>query len=327
VVEVITPFPGARTGFKYLLVPRGQSIPENTEGAQIISIPLRSIVCTSTSHIPLLEYLGESDKLTGFPSTDYISSTQVRARIDAGFVQDLGVDKSMNLERLAMLKPDIVMGYTMTSDYGQFKKMEELGIPVVINAEYLEGHPLGRAEWIKFMALFFGKEHEADSIFEVIERNYLETRQLADSSKNKPTVLSGIVYGDAWFMPGGQNYASRILEDAGCTYLWEQDSSKGFLELSFESVFEKANNADLWIGVGSNANLAELKALDHRYTSFRPFRQRQVYTSDARHGEKGGSELLELGYLRPDVILKDLVRIAHPELLPDHDLYFHKRLE
>ena len=156
-VEVAKPYPGAREGFKYLLVPRGEPVPEKTEGAKIIFIPLQSIVCTSTSHIPLLDYLGESNKLTGFPSTDYISSKKVRARIDSGFVQDLGVDKSMNLERLAMLKPDVVMGYTMTSDYGQFKKMEELGIPVVINAEYLEGHPLGRAEWIKFMALFFDK--------------------------------------------------------------------------------------------------------------------------------------------------------------------------
>jgi len=326
-VEVGIPFPGARTGFKYLLVPRGEPVPGNIDGARVIYTPLRSIICTSTSHIPLLDYLGESNKLTGFPSTDYISSEKVRARIDSGFVQDMGVDKSMNLERLAMLRPDVVMGYTMTSDYGQFKKIEELGVPVVINAEFLEKHPLGRAEWIKFMALFFDKEREADSIFNVIEKNYLETKLLAKSAKNKPTVLSGIVYGDAWFMPGGKNYASQILKDAGCAYLWQENESNGFLELSFESVFEKAHEADLWIGVGSNANLAQLKALDHRYTRFKPFVQRQVYTSDAKHGAKGGSEFLELGYLRPDIILKDLVKIAHPDISLNHELYFHKRLE
>ncbi|MEJ7647234.1 MAG: ABC transporter substrate-binding protein [Chryseolinea sp.] len=326
-VEVGMPYPGARAGFKYLLVPKGESVPKDTEGARVIRIPLESIVCTSTSHIPLLDYLGETDKLTGFPSTDYISSDKVRARIDSGRVLDLGVDKSMNLERLVVLKPEVVMGYTMTSDYGQFKKMEELGVSVVINAEYLEKHPLGRAEWIKFMALFFNKEHQADSIFNVIEESYLETMRLAQSATKKPTVLSGIVYGDAWFMPGGQNYASRILKDAGCTYLWEDDPSHGFLELSFESVFEKAHAADLWIGVGSNKTIAELQALDHRYTKFNPLIQRHVYTSDARHGAKGGSEFLELGYLRPDIILKDLVRIAHPELSPNHELYFHKRLD
>ncbi len=326
-VVVGLPYPGARSGFQYLLVPRGEPIPENAQGARIISIPLQSIVCTSTSHIPLLDYLGESNKLTGFPSPDYISSENVRARIDSGFVQDMGIDNSMNLERLAVLNPDVVMGYTMTGDYGQFKKMEELGIPVVINAEYLEKHPLGRAEWIKFMSLFFNKEHEADSIFNMIEKSYLETKQQADSIRLKPTVLSGIVYGDAWFMPGGQNYASRLLRDAGCNYLWQDDHSHGFLELSFETVFERAHAADLWIGVGSNATLDDLQALDHRYTKFKPFVQRQVYTSDNKLGATGGSELLELGYLRPDIILKDLVKIAHPGLLPNYQLYFHRRLD
>jgi iron complex transport system substrate-binding protein len=226
-----------------------------------------------------------------------------------------------------MLKPDMVMGYTMSSDYGQFKKVEELNVPVVINAEYLEKHPLGRAEWIKFMALFFNKEKMADSVFNVIEKNYTETKNLTLTASKLPTVLSGIVYGDAWFLPGGQNYASKILKDAGCSYLWGDDPSNGYLELSFESVYEKARNADLWIGVATLKSLEEIKNADHRYTKFKPYQAKQVYTYDARKGAKGGSEFLELGYLRPDIILKDLVKIAHPALLPEYALYFHKKLE
>ena len=294
---------------------------------RVITIPLNSIVCTSTTHIPLLDYLDEGAKLIGFPSTDYISSEKIRERIDNGQVQELGVDRGMNLERLASLKPDMVMGYTMNSDYGQFKKMEELNIPVVINAEYLEKHPLGRAEWIKFMALFFDKEKQADSVFRVIEKSYLDVKDLVKIVTDKPTVMSGIVYGDAWFLPGGQNYASRILHDAGCAYLWEENTSNGYLELSFESVYEKAHDADLWIGVGNYTTLKELERGDHRYAQFKPFRTRSVYTYDARKGAKGGSEFLELGYLRPDLILKDLVKIAHPDLLEEYELYFHKRLE
>jgi iron complex transport system substrate-binding protein len=326
-VEIKYPFQGATSGFKYLLVPRGDTVPAHEPDVRIITIPLNSIVCTSTTHIPLLEYLDEGTKLIGFPSTDYISSRSIRERIDGGKVQELGVDRGMNLERLAALKPDMVMGYTMNSDYGQFKKMEELNIPVVINAEYLEKHPLGRAEWIKFMALFFDKEKQADSVFKVIERSYTDVKDLADSVASKPRVLSGIVYGDAWFLPGGQNYASRILHDAGCAYLWEENTSNGYLELSFESVYEKAHNADLWIGVGNYTTLKELETGDKRYTRFKPFRTRSVYTYDARKGAKGGSEFLELGYLRPDLILRDLVKIAHPDLLKDHELYFHKKLE
>jgi iron complex transport system substrate-binding protein len=327
VVEVTYPFQGATSGYRYLLVPKGEEIPAHDASIRVIRTPVEKIVCASTTHIPLLDYLGESDRLVGFPSLDYISSPKMRRRIEAGSVKELGIDKGINLEVLATLKPDVVMGYTMSGDYGQFKKMEELGIPVVINAEYLEKHPLGRAEWIKFMALFFGKEKQADSVFNAIERSYYETKKIVDTVNNKPTVLSGIVYGDAWFLPGGENYASKILKDAGCNYLWSDDKSNGFLQISFESVYEKAHEADLWIGTGTFKSLAEIKAADVRYAKFKPFLKKQVYTFNARVGEKGGSEFLELGYLRPDIILKDLVKIAHPELLPHYDLYFHAKLE
>jgi iron complex transport system substrate-binding protein len=326
-VEVLYPFQGATSGYKYLLVPQGEAVPEHEANVRVIRTPISSIVCTSTTHIPLLDYINETDKLVGFTTTDFISSEKMRARIDAGKVTELGIDKGINMERLAMLKPDLVMGYTLSSDYGQFKKIEALGIPVIINAEYLEKHPLGRAEWIKFMAVFFNKEKEADSVFQVVKKNYIAAKEVADHVKDKPTVLCGVVYGDAWFLPGGKNYASRILEDAQCRYLWGEDASNGYLELSFEAVYEKANQADLWIGTGSYTTLAEIKDADERYTRFKPYQQKQVYTYDARKGAKGGSEFMELGYLRPDIILQDLVKIAHPDLLPDHTLYFHKKLE
>ena len=325
-VEVTYPFQGATSGYSYLLVPQGEEPPPHDQNTRVIYTPLKSIVCTSTSHIPLLDYLGETDKLTGFPTTDYISSEKMRKRIDEGKVMELGIDKGLNLERLAVLKPGVVMGYTMSSDYGQFKKIEALGIPVVINSDYLEQHPLGRAEWIKFMALFFGKEKEADSVFSEIEENYEEVRNALGKAQKKPTVLSGIVYGDAWFLPGGKNYAAKLFKDAGCQYLWEDTDNNGYLELSFESVFEKAHDADLWIGTGTYSTLEEIRTADLRYARFKAFQKKQVYNYDARRGAKGGNEFLELGYLRPDLILQDLVKISHPGLLPDQVLFFHRRL-
>jgi iron complex transport system substrate-binding protein len=220
------------------------------------------------------------------------------------------------------------MAYTMTSDYGQFKSIEDLGTPVVMNAEYLEEHPLGRAEWIKYMALFFNKQKMADSVFTAIEENYLQTKAKADQLTGvKPTVLSGIVYGDAWFMPAGQNYAAKLLRDAGFNYLWSDDSTTGFLQLPFELVYGKASQADYWIGVGSFKTLVEITSSDKRYGTFSAFQNKKVFTYNARIGAKGGSEFLELGYLRPDIILQDLVKIAHPQLLSDSTLFFHKKLE
>ncbi len=325
-VTVTYPYNDATSGIEYVLIPRGTQAPEHNPTTQVIEVPIQTIVCTSTTHIPHLDYLGVSDKLTGFPSTDYISSETTRKLIDAGKVKDLGIDNSMNLELLYTLHPSMVMAYSMTSDLGQMKKIQEMGTPVVINGEYLEGDALGRAEWIKFTALFFGKERQADSVFNMIEREYNATREKVLEVQTPPTVLLGTVYGDGWFMPGGQNYAAKLLKDAGADYLWANDSTQGWLEISFESVYDKARNADMWI-VGSFDTLDELKSADKRYALFKPFSSGRLYCYNARRGAKGGNDFLELGYLRPDIILKDLVKIAHPDLLPEHELYFHKKLE
>lgn len=326
-INVLYPFQGATEGYHYLLIPEGEEPPAHDDKTIVIKVPVKTIVCTSTTHIPFLDYLGETNALVGFPTTDYISSEKTRRRIDNGHVKDLGIDKGMNLELLTTLQPDLVMGYSMSSDLGQFKKIQELGTPVVYNAEYLEKHPLGRAEWIKFMALFFNKEKEADSIFNFIETEYLNAQEKVKTVTTRPSVMSGIVYGDSWFLPGGQNYAAKLIQDSGSDYLWRDDSSNGYLQLSFESIYNTAKNADLWIGVGSFQSLSEIKASEERYSLFKPFAAKQVYTYDARKGAKGGSEFLELGYLRPDLILKDLIKIAHPELMPDHELFFHRKLE
>lgn len=326
-VEVRYPYPGAIHGYNYLLVQKGDPIPAHSKETIVITVPIDNLVCTSTTHIPLLDYIGETDRLIGFPTTDYISSEKMRQRIDAGKVTDLGIDKGMNLEVLFSLKPSLVMGYTMNSDLGQLNKIKKLGVPVIINAEYLEKHPLGRAEWIKFMALFFNKEKMADSVFQIIEKNYLTTHELVKNIPSMPTVLSGILYGDTWFLPAGQNYAARLLKDAGCNYLWSDNESNDYLELSFESVYGKAKDAELWIGIGAYSSLSEIMAAEPRYAKFRPFQKATIYSNNVRQGAKGGSEFLELGYLRPDIILMDLVKIAHPDLLPDYELYFHKQLK
>ncbi len=325
-VVVQYPYPGAREGFEYWLVSEGRPLPAAPAHVQVVRTPVRRLVCTSTTHIPLLDYLGETAALVGFPRTDYISSERMRARIDSGLVTDLGTEKGMNLELVVSTRPDLVMGYTMTRDLGQLRKIQDLNIPVVINAEYLEPHPLGRAEWLKFMAVFLNREEEADSVFRAIEQAYLTTRNAVQHVVLRPTVLSGIMYGDAWFMPGGSNYAAQLLRDAGLQYLWYDNPSRDFLELSFEAVYARAAKADLWIGVGAFTTRQELLAAEPRYLLFAPVGNNSVYTYNARRGATGGSEFLELGYLRPDLILKDLVKIGHPELLPDYDLFFHARL-
>lgn len=324
-IEVITPYKNADKGLRYVLYPRNTEKP-HIEADAFIPIPIQSIVCTSTTHIPLLDYLGETDKLVGYPTTDYISSEKMRNRIDGGYVTELGIDNAINIEKLIELNPELVMAYTMSSDFGQFNKIQEAGIPVLINAEYMELNPLGRAEWIKLAGLLFGKEEKADSVFNMIETEYSNTLQKVEKVKNYPSVMSGSMYSDTWYLPGGRNYAAKLLSDAGFKYLWKQDTTTSFLALSYEVVLDKANKADYWIGASNFKSLKEMKEANERYSFFNPFTASTVYSYDKRIGAKGGSEFLELGYLRPDLILKDLVKIGHPEILPNHELFFYYKL-
>ena len=324
-VKILEPYKEANVELTYLFYSGAQPALEISADARIAT-PVEEIVCTSTTHIPLLDYLNQTNALVGFPTTDYISSKAMRKRINSGKVSELGIDDALNLEKLIALRPDLVMAYSLSGDLGQYKLIEEAGIPVILNAEYLESHPLGRAEWLKLAGIVFGKTRQADSIFNSIEREYMATRQRVQSASSQPTTLSGVIYGDSWYLPGGKNYASTLLHDAGFGFFWQEDTTSAFLPLSFETVFDKGRTADFWIGVASFNSLEEMATTDERYTNFTAYKNSKVYSYNKLIGEKGGSEFLELGYLRPDLILKDLAKIGHPELMPDHELFFHFRL-
>ncbi len=326
-LTIHSPFPGARRDFSYLLIPDDQPVPDHPATTQVIRTPVSRLIATSTTHIPILDYLDKTNSLVGFPNPDYISSPAMRKRIDEGAVTNIGIDQAPDPETVISLQPDLIMAYSMTSDLGELERLRRAGIPYLLNADYLEGHPLGRAEWIKVAGLLFNSEETADSVFNSIESAYLEIASAAAGVPEKPSALSGVVYGDTWFMPGGRNYGATLMKDAGINYLWSENESSGFLELSFEAVLEKAREADLWIGAASFKTLDEMAAAESRYQSFKAFREGQVFNYNKRIGATGGNEYLELGYLRPDLILGDLIEMAHPGLIPEQPMYFYQRLE
>jgi iron complex transport system substrate-binding protein len=326
VVRVPEPWKNASKEIVYILIPRGSKINEEYPGAEIIFTPVKEVACYSTSHIPLLEMIGEINTLTGFPQTDLISSEVARKRIDQGDVLDLGSDLEVDTEKLIDLNPEMLMVYSMGFNTSKFDIVKKANIPVIYNADFLEEHPLGRAEWIKFSAAFFDKEYVADSVYNSIKTEYLRLLKIAEKAKLKPSVYCGNLYGDIWYMPGGKSWPSKFLQDAGADYLWKEDSTKGSLELSFEAVLERAIDADFWINLGSFSSLKEINSVEHRYTTFQAFKNRKVFNYNAQRGAKGGMIYLELGYARPDLILADLIKIIHPELLPDHELFFYHRL-
>ena len=326
-VEIAEPFKGATQVLSYWLVPKEMTLPDSLQNKKVIRTPIESLVCTSTTHITPLDLLGESGKLVGFPSTQYISSELVRKQVENGTTREVGQDNNLNVEVVLDLNPEVLMTYSMTGDYSKLTPFDRSGIDVIQNAEYLEETPLGRAEWIKFMALFFNKEKSADSIFRIIESNYLNTLKLVESQEKHPTVFSGIVYGDTWFMPGGGSWAGKFFKDSGSDFLWKDTSESGSLELSFEAVFEKAHQANYWIGAANYYSLDALKGADQRYASFDSYTKNQVYTYNARQIPNGGNDYFESGFSRPDIVLNDLVKIIHPDLLPNYELYYYRKLE
>ena len=326
--EVVNPWSGAERTFTYYFINKNSdnTFPV-TDDAVIIYTPVRNIVCFSTTHLPYLELLNETEALKGFPTTSYISSDAFRNLVDQGKIRDLGSTNDINLEILIDMNPDAVIAFSMGNELGMIKKIEAAGIPLTFNADYLESDPLGRAEWIKFISLFFEKEILADSVFKAIEKSYLEIKNSVLDVEKKPTVFTGIVYGDTWFLPGGKNYSAIFFQDAGAEYLWSDNPSTEFLKLSFESVLEKAMNADFWLGMGSYNDRSSIFHADNRYGKFKAFKKGNIYNYTAKIGETGGIVYFESGYSRPDIILSDLVKILHPDKLPEHTLYYYKKLK
>ncbi len=294
---------------------------------EVIEVPIQEIVVTSTTHIPMVELLHEETAIVGFPYTKYVSSEKTRFLIDEGSIREIGKENSLNTEILLDLQPELVVGYSVTSADKSLTTIKKAGINVIYNADWLEKTPLGRAEWIKFFGVLFDKEKQADSIFKGIENNYLEAKKIALKATKKPTILSGAIMSkDIWNLPAGESFVAQFLKDANLEYLWKDSKGKGSLSLSFESVFEKGKNADFWIAPGYFSSKEQLLESNQIYAEFDAFKNDKIYTPTLKKGKTGGVIYYELAPTRPDLVLKDLIKITQPDLLPNYTLTFFEKM-
>lgn len=326
VVKVSNPWPEAKEGFTYILQEKGGIVPDSLQKYTTVSVPVQSVVVTSTTHIPALELLGVENKLVGFPNTDYISSEKTRARIDAKKVAEVGKNESLNTEVMIDLNPEVVVGFSIDSNNKTYSALEKAGLKVVYNGDWTEQTPLGKAEWIKLFGALFGKDKEAETVFNNIENDYNEALAIAKNATSQPTVFSGAMYQDTWYLPQGDSWAAVFIKDANANYLWKDSKGTGSASLSFEAVFDKAQNADFWIAPGDYSSIKQLLDSNPHYGQFNAMKKKQVYSFALKRGPKGGFMYFELAPTRPDLVLKDMIRILHPELLPDYQLYFFQKL-
>ncbi|NJL13389.1 MAG: ABC transporter substrate-binding protein [Microscillaceae bacterium] len=253
----------------------------------------------------------------------------VFAKIRAGTVKDVSNAQGvLNLESILALKPDLVVfsGLSVES-FRQNQALASAGIPLLINSEWLETTPLGRAEWIKMMALFFEPTvfQKAVIHFENVEENYLALQEKTKMVRPRPKVLWQVPYKDTWYVPGGESYVARLLQDAGGDYLWKNEKGTASLPFDFETVYARRKEADFWISLGTVRTKKELKDIDARFADFKPFANGQLYNDHRQANPQGGNPYWMQGVVYPDKVLADLIKILHPGLLPKHAWVFFKK--
>ncbi|MFB0909385.1 MAG: ABC transporter substrate-binding protein [Flavobacterium sp.] len=327
VIKITKPWPGAKENFTYVLQEKNGIIPDSIKQFTAIQIPITSIVVTSTTHIPALEMLGVENTLVGFPNTDYISSEKTRKRIDVGKVREVGKNENLNTEVLIDMQPDLIVGFGLNNSNPSLDILQKSGLKVMFNGDWTEQTPLGKAEWIKFFGALYGLDSTANSVFSEIEKEYNTTLALAKKATRKPTVLSGSMFQDQWYVPQGKSWASLFLKDAQADYLWKDTKGTGSISLPFEIILEKAQQAEFWIAPGDFSSLKQMSDSNPHYGEFEAFKNKKVYSYALNKGAKGGILYFEWSPTRPDWVLKDFIKIFHPELVPNHTLFFFQKLE
>ncbi|WP_264563449.1 ABC transporter substrate-binding protein [Flavobacterium sp. N3904] len=326
VVTVSNPWPDAHKNFTYILKEKNGIVPDSLKKNPTIVVPLQSIVVTSTTNIPFLEMLGVEKKLIGFPDTNYISSQKTRALIDADLIKNVGQNEKLNIEQLIDLSPNLIVTFGIDNNNPSIENLQKSGLNVLIEADWMEQSPLGKAEWIKLYGALFGKEKEAKNLFNTIVKNYNAAKQLVANTNRQPTVMYGSMYQDQWFVARGNSWVAQFMKDAGANYLWANESGTGSLSLPFEKVLEKAKNAQFWIATGSFKTFLELENSNPHYSQFDAVKTKNVYTFENKYGATGGTIYYELAASRPDLVLKDYIKIFNPELLPNYTFTFAQKL-
>lgn len=326
VVTVSNPWPNADKDFKYILKEKDAKVPDSLQSYTSIQVPLESVVVTSTTNIPFLEMLEVENKLVGFPHTDYISSEKTRALIDKGSVKNVGQNEKLNIEQLIELAPNLIVTFGVDNNNPMLDNLKKSGLNVLIQGDWMEQSPLGKAEWIKLYGALFAKEDKAKELFDKIVESYNQAKKLVADKPATSKVLYGSMYEDVWYVAKGNSWVAQFMKDAQATYLWADLKGSGSEGLSFEKVLDKAKTANVWIASGSFKSLDELQKANPHYGEFDAFKNKSVYNFEGKLGATGGTVYYELAPSRPDLVLKDYIKIFHPDLLSSYEFTFASKL-
>lgn len=318
---VRNPWDTTKTLQKYILVPRDSAVPENLPKGTLVRIPITNALVYSTVHNSLIEEMGATDAIGGICNSKYVNSKELQSRLNSGKIVDCGVSLSPDLEKIIKLSPQVIM-LSPFENNDKYAKVGELNIPIIECADYMETSALGRAEWIRFYGLLFGKSQLTDSTFADTERNYLRLKEMAAKTGNRPKVIIDQRYGQIWNVPGGVSTMGRLIEDAGGINPFASYPQSGSVPLAPEKVLAEAHDADVWFvkyNQEKEKTMAELASDAPVNSQFKAYKEGKVYGCNTRY-----VDFYEETPFHPDRLLEDMISFMHPDLglNPTHH-YFH----
>lgn len=290
------------------------SIPNDLTSKTIIRTPVKSVVAFSSTQWSVFQKLDEIDKVKGILESNYTTNNEILRLVAEGKIIDAGMSTNVNTEKIIHLQPDVILVTPYpTVDYSHLKELS--GATMVSFPDYLESHPLGRAEWMKVVGLLCGKEDVTNQWFDDVVRRYESLSYKCSVIEEKPTVFSDLPFENQWYVPGGNSYIAKIFSDAGGDYIWKDNESTGSLHIDAESVLLKAHNADFWRVINSSDvpfTYERLKNENELYPLFKAFKEKQLLVCNVRE-----SGYFEKSQYEPDVLLADFIYHFHPELLTE----------
>lgn len=302
--------------------------PSYQNDAYYIKTPVSRVASMSSIYTTMLQELHCEQTIVAIDNVDYYNNPYIQQQVKDKKVIELSKGPTVEIERTIALKPDLFLTFGMGNPKTDIdKKLVQSNLPIAISIDHLEETPLARAEWIKFFACFFNKETLADSLFSATAKRYNDLKTIAQQNTHKPTVLTEIKYGDAWYVPSGKSYIANLINDAGGSYFWKDDQKVGSTPLSFEMVYAKAKDCDVWINLYNVNSKKELTSYDERYGLFKAFKKGNLYNNNKTQNAGGYSNYWETGITHPDDVLADLIKIFAPALMPGHEFVYYKKIE
>jgi iron complex transport system substrate-binding protein len=324
VVTIANPWKEGKALHTYVLVPRDQQVPVHLPKGTVIRTPLEKAVVFTTVHCALLMDLGCRDKIAGVADLKYIKIPWIQRQAKNGHIVDCGDGMNPLIEKIIDLHPDAIL-LSPFENSGGYGKLEDIGIPLVECAEYMEVSPLARSEWMRFYGLLFGCEKAANRLFAEVEKNYTNLKDRAQEAGQGRSVVVDSQVGSVWYVPGGRSTIGQMIADAGGRYPWADDEHSGSLSLPFETVLEEAFDTEVWMfRYDSDKPMSRERFLSEKdgYDQFRAFQSGELYGCNVRT-----SRFYEESPFRPDRLLNDFIQILHPEMKGLGPLRYYKKIE